>query len=234
MKILALDSSAKAASVALGEDGIVIAEYFQNCGLTHSRTLMPMVNNLLTNCEIKLSDLDCIAISSGPGSFTGLRIGMATAKGIALGANLPCCGVSTLEAMSRLPAIDSGIICCSMDARRQQVYNALFEVKNKSITRICPDRAISLPQLATDLKKTQKKIILVGDGAELCYNYLKDILPISLAPHNVRIQRASGVLSVAEDLIKRGETVSPQLLYPNYIRLSQAERERLERLSKNN
>ena len=234
MKILALDSSAKAASVALGENGNIIAEYFQNCGLTHSRTLMPMVSNLLANCEIKISDIGCIAVSAGPGSFTGLRIGMAAAKGIAMGANLPCCGVSTLESMSRLPVTENGIVCCTMDARRDQVYNALFEVSGNNITRICPDRAVSLSQLADDLAKTEKKTILVGDGAELCYNYLKNIIPVCIAPPSIRIQRASGVLAVAEEMVKRGDTVPPQFLSPNYLRLSQAERERLKKLNKNN
>ena len=147
MKILALESSAKAASVCLWEDGVLLAESYQNSGLTHSRTLLPMCQTMLDNYGHQLSQVDVIAVASGPGSFTGLRIGLSTAKGLAWPRQLPCIGVSTLEAMAWNLAHMDGVICCAMDARRKQVYNALFEAEDGQLTRLTPDRAISLAEL---------------------------------------------------------------------------------------
>ena len=141
MKILALESSAVSASVALTEDEKLVAQSFQNCGLTHSRTLLPMAENLLANCGVSLADVDAIAVAHGPGSFTGVRIGVATVKGLALGADKPCLGVSTLEAMAWGARALSGDLCCVMDARAGQVYNALFTVEDGRVRRLCDDRA---------------------------------------------------------------------------------------------
>ena len=143
MKILALESSAVAASVALCEDEELIAQSFQRSGLTHSRTLLPMARDLLSNCGVSLHDVDLIAVAAGPGSFTGLRIGVATAKGLAWAEDKPCCGVSTLEAMAWNVAQVDGILCCAMDARRKQVYNALFEAREGQLFRLTEDRAIA-------------------------------------------------------------------------------------------
>lgn len=228
MKILAIDSSAKAASAAVGDEGRLLAQCFQCCGLTHSRTLMPMIEDLLKNCSLSISDIGCVAVSVGPGSFTGLRIGIAAAKGIAWARGLPCCGVSTLEAMAQQLIHFEGIICAAMDARRQQVYNALFMSEQGRLTRLCPDRAISLEELKTELEKMEKSIIIVGDGGELCYNYLEDP-GITLAPPHLLQQNACGVLLVAERMAAAGETQPPQFLMPNYLRVSQAERERLSK-----
>ena len=172
MLILALESSAKAASVALCRDGALIAQTVQCSGLTHSRTLLPMAEDLLKNAGVSLSDVDEIAVAHGPGSFTGVRIGVSAAKGLAWGAQKPAVGVSTLEAMAwhGLAAGEGALVCPVMDARRNQVYNALFEIRGGKPERLCEDRAISLDVLCAELGKMKKCAFLVGDGAALCYN----------------------------------------------------------------
>ncbi len=231
MLILALESSAKAASVALSKDGKLLAQSYQFSGLTHSCTLLPMAEDMLKNAGLTMADVDCVAVAHGPGSFTGVRIGVSAAKGLCWGGDKSAVGVSTLEAMAWngecAPA--GSVICCAMDARRKQVYNALFSFENGEIRRLCPDRAISLEELAEELRNCEKSIFVVGDGAELCYNYLKDIIPdVSIAPESVRMQNAWGVCRAA-----MSKTPAPASeLIPVYLRLSQAERERLERLKK--
>lgn len=231
MKILAINSSAKAASCALAEDRSLTALYYQKTGLTHSRTLLPMIEAMLLNCEMTIGDIDLIAVSRGPGSFTGIRIGCATAKGLMWGANIPGCGVSTLEAMAwQASHIEDHIICSVMDARRSQVYNALFSVASDNpgeLFRLCPDRAVSIEQLGNELKNVEKSVFLVGDGADLCYNILSGFVGdrLVLAPESFRHQNAWGVALAATG---RGESecAEPD---PVYLRPSQAERERAER-----
>lgn len=231
MLILAFESSAKAASVALMQDGVLLAESFQNNGKTHSATLMPMAEQILKDCGKKATDLSCVAVAKGPGSFTGVRIGVAAAKGLAWAAEKPCCGVSTLYGMAMQMAALPGIICPVMDARRSQVYNAVFESDGKKLTRLCEDRAISLEDLKKDLESLKKPIFLVGDGSKLCYNTLSEDMPnLVYPPANLEMQRASGVAMAANEMATAGMLVSPQELEPNYLRLSQAERERLEKL----
>ena len=230
MKILALESSAVAASVAVSEDGALIAQSYQRSGLTHSRTLMPMCRDLLENCGLTLGEMDVVAVAAGPGSFTGLRIGVATAKGLAWPGDKPCAGVSTLEAMAWPLAHLEGDLCAVMDARRHQVYNARFQAEGGRLLRLCPDRAISIDELAAELLSREKTQILVGDGAELCYNELtKRGLPVRLAPPHLRWQSAWGVARSAEELARTGGLVTAAELAPVYHRLSQAERERLAR-----
>lgn len=226
--ILAFESSAKAASVALMEDGVLLAESFQNNGKTHSATLMPMAEAIMKECGVKPEDLQCVAVAIGPGSFTGVRIGVAAAKGLAWAAEKPCCGVSTLLAMASQMKMVSGIICPVMDARRAQVYNALFSSDGKTLTRLTPDRAISMEELQTELESFEKPVFLVGDGSKLCYNTLKRENLVFPPPH-LEQQRASGVAMAAEEMVRNGELVSPEKLVPNYLRLSQAERERLQK-----
>ncbi|MEG1878147.1 MAG: tRNA (adenosine(37)-N6)-threonylcarbamoyltransferase complex dimerization subunit type 1 TsaB [Pseudoflavonifractor sp.] len=229
MKILALESSAIACSVALCEDEILIAQSFQNNGLTHSRTLMPMAAELLKNCGVSLQEVEVIAVAAGPGSFTGLRIGVAAAKGLAWCDQKPCAGVSTLEAMAWTMAHLEGEICPVMDARRSQVYNARFAGSGGVPLRLTEDRAISLEDLAEELKKTEKPQILVGDGAQMCYNYLEALgLQVSLAPPQLRFQCAWGVARAALEQARRGALTDADGLVPSYHRLSQAERERQE------
>ena len=231
MMILALESSATACSTALCRDGELVAQSYQNSGLTHSRTLLPMVGDMLRNCGHSLKDVDVIAVAAGPGSFTGLRIGVSTAKGLAWPGDKPCAPCSTLESMAwPLAHLENKVIVCAMDARRNQVYNALFRATGRSLERLCPDRAISLEDLGEDLKNYENSKIVVGDGAKLCYNTLTERgLPLELAPPNLRMQSAWGVARAAQVLADQGGLVSGRDLVPVYHRLSQAERERLER-----
>lgn len=230
MKILALETSAKSVSAAVVENGAVLASAYQNTGLTHSRTLMPLVDGMLKAAELPLENVDLIAVAQGPGSFTGLRIGVAAAKGLAWAKDLPCCGVSTLVAMAQNLRHLDGEIICAMDARRNQVYNAVFEVTDGRLTRLSEDRAIGLAQLAEEVKNRSNMKIIVGDGAHLCYNYFLEAgIPCRMAPAQLRMQNAVGVALAAEELAAEGKTVSAHQLVPVYLRLSQAERERLAR-----
>ena len=231
MRILAFETSAKAASVALAEEDKLIAEYYQNCGLTHSRTLLSMAEALLRDCGMSPQEVTAVACASGPGSFTGVRIGVAAAKGFAWGLQLPCCGVSTLASMAHQAQGFDGAICCAMDARRDQVYHAMFRCEGGSLSRLSDDEAISLEELAERLKKIEIPKIIVGDGAQLCYNTVgKFVSGCILAPEHLRMQRASGVALAARELLLSGAEPSGAELNPNYLRLSQAERERAERL----
>ena len=232
MIILSFDSSAKAASVALCRDGQLISQYYQASGLTHSRTLLPMAEDLLKNADMTVKDIDAVAVAHGPGSFTGVRIGVSAVKGLCWGLDIPAIGVSTLEAMAYNGecAPEGSIVCCAMDARRNQVYNALFTFENGKLNRLCSDRAIGLEELAAELADMKKAVFVVGDGAQLCYNYLEKCgISAVLAPENVRNQTAWGVCLAA--LGK--EPIPARDIIPVYLRLSQAERERLEKLKEN-
>ena len=230
MLILAFETSAKAGSVALMDDKKLLGESYQNTGLTHSQTLLTMAQDLLQSCGCSVKDVTAVAVAAGPGSFTGVRIGVAAAKGFAWGAELPCCGVSTLEAMAMQLGIHQGYICPVMDARRSQVYNALFHVEGGNCTRVTEDRAISLEDLGKELNNLQEPIFLVGDGSVLCYNTLTETVPGLVMPPEHRMhQRAAGVALAAREQLARGEKADAASLSPNYLRLSQAERERLEK-----
>ena len=231
MLILAFETSAKAASVALTENGKLLGESYQNTGLTHSQTLMVMAEDLLKQCGKTMSEVTAVAVAEGPGSFTGVRIGVAAAKGLAWGGQLPCYGVSTLEAMAVSLGIYEGHVCACMDARRSQVYNALFLVENGEITRVSEDRAIALAELKNDLEHIDGPIYLVGDGAVLTHKTLSGEIPeLILPPEHRQHQRAVGVALLAEKKAAAGESGDGNALSPNYLRLSQAERERAERM----
>ena len=228
--ILAFETSAKAAGVALLEGGKLLGESFQNTGLTHSQTLMSMAEDLLTSCGKTASHVTAVAVAAGPGSFTGVRIGVAAAKGFAWGKEIPCYGVSTLEAMARNFDAWEGYILPTMDARRDQTYTALFRAEQGKLTRITEDMAISYEELGEKIKNCEKPIFLVGDGAVLCYNKLKEAVAGLVLPAEHRLhQRASGVALVAYDMMEAGLPGDGNSLTPNYLRLSQAERERLAR-----
>ena len=230
MLILALESSAKAASVALMQDAELLAQYSQCSGLTHSRTLLPMVEDMLKNTDKKLADVDFIAVAHGPGSFTGIRIGVSTVKGLAWASDKKCVGVSTLAAMAWHGAAAGGLVCSVMDARRSQVYNALFEIKDGAPERLCRDRAIALSELAAELKGYDREVLLVGDGARLSFDYLTaEGISCRIAPQNLVYQSAWGVGMEA----LRIEPGTADDLLPVYLRLSQAERERQARLREN-
>ncbi len=229
MKILALESSAKAASCAVLADGVPLASAWQSTGLTHSRTLLPMVQDMLRSSELNLADMDAVAVAVGPGSFTGLRIGLATVKGLSWAAEKPCIGVSTLEGMAYPLSHLEGIIVCAMDARRSQIYNAVFLAEGGKLTRLREDRAISLEDAAADIREMDGPITIVGDGAALCHEYFINAgIDCVLAPAHLRQQSAVGVAMAAEAAGERA-VVPAQELMPVYLRLSQAERERLAR-----
>ena len=228
MRILAFDSSAVSASVALVEDGKLLGETYLNVGLTHSATLMPMTQQLLQASDCKLEDIDALAVSAGPGSFTGLRIAVSCVKGIAAALDKKCIAVSTLEAMAyNLLPTGEYTICAVMDARCKQFYNALFKVQNGEITRLCDDRAIMVDKLGEELKNISGDIILVGDGAALAYSLIGDENEnVKLSPDNQRFQKASSVAAAAiKKYNNNNETISAAALMPSYLRLSQAERE---------
>lgn len=227
MKILSVDSSAKACSAAIVEDNKILGSFFINTALTHSQTLVPMIDAVVKNTSTDLNSIDAFAVSAGPGSFTGVRIGVAAIKGLAMPLNKPCISVSTLESIPYNIISENCIAVCVMDARCNQVYNALFEIKDGSVDRLCEDRALSIDELADDLKKYDNELILVGDGAELCYNSFKEkISNISLASENSRYQNAAGVAfaSLKKELITYDE------LLPTYLRLPQAQRELKKRM----
>ena len=230
MRILAFETSAKAASVTLLQDGKLLGESYQNTGLTHSQTLMVMAQDMLNQCGLSVNDLDAVAVAAGPGSFTGVRIGVAAAKGLAWGSEKPCYGVSTLESMALTLGAFGGTVCPVMDARRSQVYNALFVAENGALSRLTEDRAIALEELAQELQTAPQPIFLVGDGSELTYRTLKDRVPgLVLPPEHRMHQRASGVALAAMAAAARGESGDATALQPNYLRLSQAEREKMEK-----
>ena len=231
MLTLAFESSAKAASAALCEGESLIAAVTQVSGLTHSRTLLPMAEDLLKNTELSMKDVECFAVAQGPGSFTGIRIGVSTVKGLAWAAEKPCVGVSTLAAMAWNGTAAGGLVCAVMDARRGEVYNALFRIEDGKPRRLCADRAISLSLLAEELAETGEAPFLIGDGAGITEAFLREKgLPFRTAPENLRWQNAWGV---AMEACGKPLQTSQELL-PVYLRLSQAERERQAKMLKQN
>ena len=230
MRILAFESSAKSASVALLEDDRLLAESYQNSGLTHSRTLMKMAEDLLRNSGLSVSAIDAAAVAAGLGSFTGVRIGVAAAKGFAWGREIPCVGLSTLEAMAWTAAPCDALIIPTMDARRSQVYCAAFRRTEQGVERVLEDAALSIDELGEQLKTIPGDKLLVGDGAVLCHTALTDRIPgLRLSLEHLRYQRASGVALGSRAALCRGEPSDPSTLIPVYLRMSQAERERKKR-----
>ena len=225
MLLLSVDSSATPASVCL-YDGKVLAEYFINTRLTHSQTLVAMIDSALNITGTSVDDIDCYAVNNGPGSFTGVRIGVSAIKGMAFASDKPCVAVSTLESMAYNLLSSDAVVCACMDARRHQVYNALFRVRDGRVERLCEDRAIGIDELIEELKAFSEKVILVGDGAELVYNSVVELNVVILADPLSRYQRASSTAIIAAERLDRRETVLPAALMPSYLRLSQAERER--------
>ncbi|MBQ7874648.1 MAG: tRNA (adenosine(37)-N6)-threonylcarbamoyltransferase complex dimerization subunit type 1 TsaB [Oscillospiraceae bacterium] len=235
MRILGFDTSAKAASVALSEDGKLISEFYLDSGFTHSETVLPMAKAVLDAARITPADVDLFAVNCGPGSFTGLRIGIAAVKALGMSLDKPCAAVSTLEALAYNMQSTGGIICAAMDARCNQVYTAFFESDGTNVKRICDDRAVSTDELFEDIKKLYaekgEKIWLVGDGAALCLKKFGDEF-VKIAPPQLVLGHASGTCIAAKRLFENGETVSSGELVPNYLRLAQAEREKLQKEGK--
>ena len=236
MRIVALESSAVAASACVMEDDKLLGEFYINTRQTHSQTLLPMAKAALDCAGLSVNEMNLLAVSAGPGSFTGVRIGVACIKGLAFPDNKSCCGVSTLEAMAMNLRGQQALVCAVMDARCGQVYNGLFLTGENRVQRLTEDRALSMEELAAELptwmKEREIPLILVGDGARLCFEspYFADI-SCALAPEHLRMQRASGVAEAARQAFLEGNTVSPERLAPIYLRLPQAQRELNKRLA---
>ena len=227
MKILALDASSGVASAALVCDDVLVGEYTINHKKTHSQTLMPMISSLLEACEVKISEVDAFAVSVGPGSFTGLRIGIATAKGLAHACQKPIVGVSTLEAMAYNLPYCADLTVPILDARRDQVYGAVYEWQNDELCTICPPCAVSIDEILDIVKREGKKAVFIGDGILRFKEQIQGALDsmCTFAFANSNMQRASSVAVLAKQKIKAGEAVSCEKICPVYLRKSQAERE---------
>ncbi len=227
MKILGVDSTATAASAAVYIDGKVVALNYSNTGLTHSQTLLPMIESVLKSSGLDVNNLDLIAVSNGPGSFTGVRIGVSAVKGIAQPLDIPCVSVSTTEVIAK-PLENSGCYAVAvMDARCNQVYTAQFDCEN-GFNRVTTDEAITIDELGEQLKLINKPIVLIGDGTQVAYNKLKDVIPdIRTATPSVVYQSAADVCVIAMEKLASDKNASttPHAVLPNYLRLSQAERE---------
>jgi len=227
MKILAVDTSATPVSAALVDSGRLLGEFYLNVKTTHSQTLMPIVESLLKTTGTAIQEIDVFAVNVGPGSFTGVRIGVASVKGLTMPLEKPCAAVSTLEAMAYGMPYENGIVCAVMDARCSQVYNAIFEMKGGTVERLTPDRALSIAELSEELESYKEKIYLVGDGAEICKKAFEGMENIVLVPENIRFQHAYGTARCAEKMAEENNLCTSGMLMPTYLRLPQAERERL-------
>jgi len=210
-------------SVALAQNKQLLGEFFAKTQQKHSQTLLTLIDNLLNTCGLDISDVARIAVTQGPGSFTGLRIGVATAKGLAMAQDIPCAGVSTLAAMAAGAACLDGTLCCVMDARRAQVYAAQFATRHAQLVRLSEDEALPITELE---RKTTGKTWLVGDGAQLCYDTMVKRDDLQPAPAQLRYQRAFGAILASEE----NDYCCVTKLCVTYLRPSQAERERNEKL----
>ena len=225
MKILAVDTSASPVSVALTDNSRLVGELYLNIKTTHSQTLMPLIESILKTTNTNINDIDIFAVNAGPGSFTGVRIGVASIKGLSMPLNKPCASVSTLESMAYCMPYKNGIVCAVMDARCSQVYNAIFRLNDSIPERLTPDRALSIDELSAELKTYSENIYLVGDGAEICSKAFSDIPNISLTPENIRFQHAYGTAIAAQKMAEQNALCTSDSLMPIYLRLPQAERE---------
>ena len=230
MKILAIDSTSASACAALCEDEFLLGEYYVNIRQTHSETLMPEIGELLGRCRVGAKEIDLIAVCAGPGSFTGVRIGVSAAKGLALPRAVPCAAVSSLEAAAANVPYFNGIVCSVMDARRGQFYNALFDTSGGVPLRLTTDRAVGMDELKKELKEYGKNVVFVGDGAKLCYNISLDGVSAFTAPEAQRYVRAACVADIGLRIFRNGGAVTAEKLMPFYLRMPQAERELRARL----
>lgn len=229
MTILGIDTAGRTMSVALLEEDTLLCEQTLATGLTHSETLLPTVDSVLKAAGKTCADIDLFGVCAGPGSFTGLRIGLCAVKGLAFPAATPCAGVSTLEALA-WGHTGCGTVIAAQDARRGEVYWAAFDLLTHA--RLTPDSAAPVAALSEFVQNCPKPLLFVGDGAYLCYTAFADMAGVVNCPPALRTARAAGVCLAARAMAERGETCSPTLLLPSYHRLSQAERERAERLAK--
>lgn len=226
MNILAVDTAGKTAGVALLQDDRLLYECYLDAGMTHSETILPLIDNCLKFCHLTCADIDVYGVNAGPGSFTGLRIGLAVVKGLALPRQIPCAGVSTMAALAYGLA-GEGTVIGAQDARRGQVYWGAFDLAAHD--RLTPDAAAPVTTLENFVQTCKKPLFFVGDGATLCYNTYKNVPGVVCVPQPMQVLRGAGVALAARAMWERGECVPPAALLPDYHRLSQAERERAER-----
>ena len=231
MKIIAIDSSGLVASVAILDDENLIAEYTINYKKTHSETLLPMLDEIKSMTNLDLSEIEAIAVAKGPGSFTGLRIGSATAKGLAYSLNVPVVSMPTVDALSYNAYGTDYLICPIMDARRDQVYTGLYEFSDGIHNTVMEQIPMGIKELCEKLNTMNKKVMFLGDGVPVYKDVIEGELkvPYLFAPLNMNRQRASSLGLLALEYIKAGKTETAFDHKPEYLRLSQAERERLER-----
>lgn len=231
MKILALDSSGLTASVAVVEDHIMVGEYTINYKKTHSQTLLPMLDRLAVEIELDLNTVDYIAIAAGPGSFTGLRIGSATAKGLGLALEKPLVHVPTVDALAYNFYGTDKVICPLMDARRNQVYTGLYQFQSSEFKVLKEQCAVGIEEILAMVNQLGKEVIFLGDGVPVYKEIIEEILevPYVLAPAHANRQRAAAVAVLAQQYIAQGKIETAAEHQPDYLRLSQAERERLEK-----
>ncbi|QZY54267.1 tRNA (adenosine(37)-N6)-threonylcarbamoyltransferase complex dimerization subunit type 1 TsaB [Crassaminicella profunda] len=232
MKILALDTSSIVATVAVMDEGQLIGEYIINHKRTHSQKLMPMIEALLKSCELTMEDIDLVAVAKGPGSFTGLRIGVATAKGLAHAVDIPVVGISTLDALAFNMPFSEGIICPILDARRSQVYTAVYKWDDECLNSIEEPMAVSVEELVEKLLERPEKVIFLGDGIGANQEYLIEKLGdrAIFPPNSVKMQRASSVAELAMERAQNGEIENYYELVPTYLRKSEAERQYEEKM----
>ena len=231
MKLLALDSSGLVASVAVVEDDNLLGEYTINYKKTHSQTLLPMLDTVAKMIELDLNTVDAIAVSGGPGSFTGLRIGSATAKGLALALDKKIIHVPTIDALAYNLWGTTDQVCPLMDARRKQAYTGLYEFQDGELKTLISQCVVMIDEMITRVNETGKKTIFLGDGVSVFRDYIKDncTVPYAFAPANNNKQRAASVAALGAEMYKRGELEDAADHKPDYLRLSQAERERQEK-----
>ncbi len=231
MKILALDSSGLVASVAVVEDNNLLGEYTINYKKTHSQTLLPMLDTVAKMIELDLNTLDAIAVSGGPGSFTGLRIGSATAKGLGLALDKPLVHVPTIDALAYNMWGTTDQVCPLMDARRQQAYTGLYEFRENELNTLIPQCAVGIDEIIERVNQTGRKTIFLGDGVDVFHDYIEEhcVVPYAFAPANNNKQRAASVAALGSVMFEKGQVETARDHKPDYLRLSQAERERQEK-----
>ena len=230
MRILGIESSSLVASVAIVEDDITMAEFTADFKKTHSQTLLPMIDEVIRMLEIELDTIDAIAVSGGPGSFTGLRIGSATAKGLGLAMKKPLIHVPTVDAMAYNLYGTDALICPIMDARRNQVYTGIYEFSGENFKKVEDQMAVPIEEIIRKLNETGREVIFLGDGVSVYKKVIEQqcSIPYSFAPAHVNKQRAAAVAALGEEYYKAGKLESAEEHKPEYLRLSQAERERME------
>lgn len=234
MKILALDSSGLVASVAIAEEENLLAEYTVNYKKTHSQTLLPMLDEIVKMIELDLQEIDAIAVASGPGSFTGLRIGSATAKGLGLALEKPLVSIPTTEGLAyNLYGVED-LICPLMDARRNQVYTGIYQFEGERLVTRTEQKAVAIEEIIRELNEKGQRVIFLGDGVAIQKETIAEhiTVPYSFAPAHLAKQRAGALAVLAQQYIKEGRIETAKEHKPIYLRLSQAERERQERLQK--